>query len=103
MILSRIWIRHYHDASAVFNGNRDQIAANAVKKENYMQKIVLKVDGMSCEHCVKAVTDAVTGISGTADVKVDLKGGTASFSFDPEKTPLENIKAAITEEGFAVA
>ena len=68
-----------------------------------MEKISLKVDGMSCEHCVKAVTNAVSGISGTADVKVDLKGGTASFSYDPAIAPLDTIKAAIVEEGFTVA
>ena len=67
-----------------------------------MEKIVLKVEGMSCEHCAKAVTNAVTGISGAADVKVDLAGRSASFSYDPAKTSLEAIKAAITEEGYTV-
>ena len=65
-------------------------------------EIVLKVEGMSCEHCVKAVTDAVTGIPGTADVKVSLKNGSASFKFDPAKTSLQAIMAAITEEGYSV-
>ena len=67
-----------------------------------MEKIVLKVGGMSCEHCVKAVTDALTGIDGTAEVKVDLKSGTASLTFDPAKTSLEAIKAAIIEEEYTV-
>ena len=65
-----------------------------------MEKITLKVTGMSCEHCVKAVTDALTGIAGVTDVTVSLKKGTASFSHDPAVAPLEKIKAAITEEGF---
>ena len=67
-----------------------------------MEKIVLKVEGMSCGHCASAVNNAVTGIAGTADVNVDLKGGAVSFSYDPAKAPLETIKAAITGEGFAV-
>ena len=67
-----------------------------------MEKIVLKVKGMSCEHCVKAVTDAVSGLAGTADVNVDLKSGSASLSYDPAKTSPEAIKAVITEEGFTV-
>ena len=66
-----------------------------------MEKIILKVDGMSCEHCVKAVTNAVSGIAGTGDVVVDLKAGSASFKYDPAKTSLESIKAAITEEGYS--
>ena len=67
-----------------------------------MESIVLKVEGMSCEHCVKAVNNAVTGVSGTKDVSVDLKAGSVSFSFDPEKTPLEKVKEAIIEEGYTV-
>jgi len=67
-----------------------------------MEKTVLKVDGMSCEHCVKAVTNAVSGISGTQDVSVDLKNGTVSFNFDSGKAALDAVAAAITEEGFTV-
>ena len=67
-----------------------------------MEKTVLKVEGMSCAHCVKAVTDAVTGIAGASDVKVDLKSGLASFSYDPALTSPEAVKAAIIEEGFSV-
>ena len=68
-----------------------------------MEKITLKVDGMSCEHCARAVTDAVENIPGTADVCVDLKGGTVSFAFDSVKTQLQAIKEAITEEGYTVS
>ena len=68
-----------------------------------MEKVLLKVDGMSCGHCVKAVTNAVTGVPGTADVNVDLKGGSASFSYDPTIASLDTVKAAITEEGFTVS
>jgi len=67
-----------------------------------MERIVLKVDGMSCEHCARAVTNAVSGISGTQDVSVDLKGGTVSFNLDSGKEALDAIEAAITEEGYTV-
>ena len=67
-----------------------------------MEKVVLKVDGMSCEHCVRAVTNAVAGIAGTENVSVDLKAGTASFSFDSGKTSLDAIAAAIAGEGYTV-
>ena len=65
-----------------------------------MEKITLKVGGMSCEHCAKAVTNAVAGVAGTADVAVDLKAGQVSFKYDPARASLEAIKAAITEEGY---
>jgi copper chaperone len=66
-----------------------------------MGKVTLKVDGMSCEHCVKAVTNALAGV-GVTDIAVSLKDGTAVFVHDPATAPLETIKAAITEEGFEV-
>jgi copper ion binding protein len=68
-----------------------------------MEPKTLKVEGMSCEHCVKAVTNALNGIAGVADVVVSLKDETASFKYDPAVASLETIKAAITEEGYEVA
>ena len=67
-----------------------------------MEKTVLKISGMTCEHCVRAVINAISGISGTSDVTVNLEDGSASFGYDPVKTGLEAIKAAIAEEGYAV-
>ena len=68
-----------------------------------MEKKTLKVKGMSCEHCVKAVTNALSALAGVANVSVNLKDGTASFSYDPALTSIEAIKAAITDEGFEAA
>jgi copper chaperone len=67
-----------------------------------MDNMTLKVSGMSCEHCVKAVNNALAAISGVADIAVSLKDGTVSFSHDPALAPLDAIKAAITEEGYEV-
>jgi len=67
-----------------------------------MEKKTLRVEGMSCEHCVKAVTNAIGGIAGVTGVVVSLKDKTASFSYDPAQTPLEIIKTAITDEGYEV-
>ena len=66
-----------------------------------MENKILKVQGMSCEHCVKAVENTLA-IFGVADAVVSLKEGTASFSYDPALVPLETIKSAITEEGYEV-
>ena len=67
-----------------------------------MEKITLKVGGMSCEHCAKAVTNAVVGIAGTEDVEVNLEEGHVSFTYDPAKATLEAIKEAIIGEEFSV-
>ena len=67
-----------------------------------MEKKTLNIEGMSCENCVKAVTKAVNDLSGTKNVKVDLKTGKACLEFDTSKTNLNDIKAAIEKKGFTV-
>ena len=67
-----------------------------------MEKSVLRVEGMSCKHCVKAVSDALSELPGVENVEVNLKDATASFAFESALTPLEKIKSAITEAGFTV-
>ena len=68
-----------------------------------MEKKIMKVEGMSCQHCVKAVTQAVSGLAGLSKVKVDLKKGTLAFEYDPGKTGLDKIKAAVAEAGFSAS
>jgi copper chaperone len=67
-----------------------------------MEKAVLRVDGMSCDHCVKTITKAAGDLPSVNNVAVDVKGGTVSFMFDPVKLPLKNIEAVITNAGYDV-
>ncbi|WP_312941422.1 copper ion binding protein [Oscillibacter sp.] len=66
-----------------------------------MTKTVLNVDGMSCEHCVKAVTNAVSALPGVSNVAVDLKAKTVTVEHAPELS-LEKIKNEIEEQGYDV-
>ena len=65
-----------------------------------MEKQTLKILGMSCEHCVKAVSNALKELPSLDGVHVDLKSGSASFSYDPVTISLEKIKAAIIDAGY---
>ena len=67
-----------------------------------MGKTVLKVDGMSCEHCVKAITNAVGALPGVSGVAVDLKTKSVTVEHDPEKSPLDKIKLEIEDQGYEV-
>ena len=67
-----------------------------------MEKALIKVEGMSCEHCVKAVTDAVSALPGIAGVLVDLEGGTASVDYDAAVVDMTKITTAIEDEGYEV-
>jgi copper chaperone len=67
-----------------------------------MEKTVLRVDGMSCEHCVKAITKAVGGLPGVSSVAVDLAGKTVTVEHDPAQSPLDKIKFEIEDQGYDV-
>jgi copper chaperone len=62
----------------------------------------IKVKGMTCPHCVKAVTKALGGIDGVRDVQVDLEKGEAVFA---EDKPVDRalIRERIVKTGFDVA
>ena len=59
----------------------------------------MKIEGMMCEHCEKAVTTALGGVEGIASVKADAKAGTAVVSMKPG-TDEEAIKAAVAKAGY---
>ena len=65
-----------------------------------MAKTKLEIDGMSCQHCVKTVTEALTSLEGVQRVKVNLRKGEAVVHFDASRITDTNLAAAITEVGF---
>jgi copper chaperone len=67
-----------------------------------MEKATLKVDGMSCQHCVMSVQKSVGGLAGVGDVAVDLAAKTVTVTFDPNQSALDKIKTEIEDQGFAV-
>lgn len=58
------------------------------------------VQGMSCGHCVSAVTQAVKSVDPGAEVKVDLASGKVDVQSDEDRAA---IAKAIEEEGYTVA
>lgn len=67
-----------------------------------MEKTIINVDGMSCEHCVKAIKNAVGALDGVNEVSVDLGAKTVSVEFDTAKSTLDQIKAEIEDQGYDV-
>ena len=67
-----------------------------------MEKTKLKIDGMSCEHCVKTVTDALTELPGVRRAKVNLRKAEAVVHFDASRVTSANLTEAITTVGFKV-
>ena len=60
-----------------------------------------KIDGMTCAHCVRAVTDAITSADPAATVTVDLERGEARVSGGTAAP--ERIVRAVTDEGYTAA
>ena len=59
-----------------------------------------QVQGMTCGHCVGAVTQAVKAVDPAAEVKVDLASGRVEVQSQGDRAA---IASAIEEEGYKVA
>lgn len=63
-----------------------------------MNQLTLTIEGMTCEHCVRAVRNR---LASTGGVKVeDVQVGSARIAWDPERTNLDAIEDAIADEGY---
>jgi copper chaperone len=61
----------------------------------------VKIKGMSCQHCVMAVTKALAALDGIKDVKVDLKSGVATYEEVKAVDP-NAVTAAVKKAGYEV-
>ena len=66
-----------------------------------MNRTTLKIDGMSCGHCVMAVTKALEALDGVAVESVSV--GAASVEYDPAVASADEIVEAIGEAGYSAA
>lgn len=64
-------------------------------------KKVLKVEGMSCNHCVMHVKNALLAVDGVADAQVDLDAKTATVSLDKQVAD-DLLTAAVVDAGYEV-
>lgn len=65
-----------------------------------MTEVKVKIDGMSCMHCVGRVKQALSGLAGVADANVEV--GSASVKFDETKLKKEDIETAVKKAGYKV-
>jgi len=62
---------------------------------------ILKVKGMSCQHCVMSVKKALSQLEGIKNVQVDLAKGEVQFD-NTKEVVLNRIEKAIEEAGYEV-
>jgi copper chaperone len=64
-----------------------------------MKTVKLQIEGMSCQHCVAAVSRTFDGIDGIKDLAVEI--GRAKFNIQ-EESDLGPIIEAIEDQGYKV-
>ena len=62
---------------------------------------VLKVKGMSCQHCVMSVTKALNQLDGIKNIQIDLAKGEVRFD-NTKSVASDRIQNAITDAGYEV-
>jgi len=62
---------------------------------------ILKVKGMSCQHCVMSVTKALNQLGGIQNIQVDLTKGEVRFD-NTKAVLMDQIKKAIEKAGYEV-
>ncbi len=67
-----------------------------------MTKATLKIQGMTCNHCVMRVQKALKGVAGVQDALVDLNKAEAAVTFDEGKVNMDKLSTAVVDAGYKV-
>jgi copper chaperone len=60
----------------------------------------LKIEGMTCNHCVRAVTAALEKVDGVREARVDLSQGRAVVEYDEARVTTKQLVGAVMDEGY---
>ena len=63
-----------------------------------MNKTKFEIEGMSCDHCVKAVRNALAALPGVSVDNVTI--GAATVEFDPSSSNVGALVDAIADAGY---
>jgi copper ion binding protein len=67
-----------------------------------MTKTTLKIQGMTCNHCVMRVAKALKAVPGVQDAQVDLQKAEAVITYDESKVTPDKFSFAVVEAGYKV-
>ena len=62
----------------------------------------LKIQGMTCNHCVMRVAKALKQVPGVQDARVDLQKGEAVVTYDDVLVTHEKLTLAVVDAGYKV-
>ena len=67
-----------------------------------MERVVVGVEGMHCDGCVRNITGVLKALPGVGQVDVSLEAKQATIDFDAAQVGLPQFKDAIEDAGFDV-
>lgn len=67
-----------------------------------MKNIELRIAGMTCVMCAKAIETALSRLDGVVKAEINLGAETAHIEYDPEKLKITDIENAVSLSGYAV-
>lgn len=68
-----------------------------------MASVTLNVPDISCEHCERTITNALTPVEGVRRVAVDIPAHNVQVEYDEGRVDVERLKAILAEEDYPVA
>ena len=84
--------------SLLKDGGFIELPTEAPLPQSAMQTVTLQINGMSCNHCVAAVKQALGEVPGVQIENVAI--GHAVISYEPDKTKTTDITAALADAGY---
>ena len=67
-----------------------------------MQTINLSVPDISCDHCERAITGALTPVDGVRSVAVDIPAKRVRVEYDEQQVTVDQMKEILAEEDYPV-
>ena len=68
-----------------------------------MAKTVLTVPDISCDHCVRTVTEALTPVDGVKQISVDIPSKQITVEYDQSRVDVDTMREVLAEEDYPVA
>jgi copper chaperone CopZ len=68
-----------------------------------MSTVVMNVPDISCEHCERAISSALTAVNGIESVRVSIPAKQVHVSYDSDLVSTERMREVLAEEDYPVA
>jgi copper chaperone CopZ len=71
--------------------------------EAAMSTVVLAVPDISCEHCERAIVEALRPVGGVGSVAVDIPARTVTVGYDQAVVGVDELRRVLAAEEYPVA